>query len=267
MRSIHAIRRRLLGALLALVSFTFLGMVCTAQAGAVLDALKARGALRVGTTGDYKPFSFRDADGQYRGADIEMAEDLARSLGVAVVFVPTTWAHLLDDFAAEKFDIAVGGITITPDRAEKGLFSRPLMADGKRPIARCAEQDRFTTLASIDRPQTRVIVNPGGTNEAFAHAHFPHAQLTVHRDNASVFAEIAEGRADVMVTDGIEADHQAALLKTLCAVKVSEPFTRFEKAYLLQHDFDLKSRVDAWLSEAQGSGRWQKILDRALAAP
>ena len=64
-------------------------------------------------------------------------------------------------------------------------------------------------------------------------AHFPHAKLTVHADNVSVFDEIIADRADVMVTDGIEVDHQALLHKELCAADVSAPFTRLEKAYML----------------------------------
>ena len=38
------------------------------QAGEVLDAIRARGAIRVGSTGDYKPFTFRNADGSFYGA-------------------------------------------------------------------------------------------------------------------------------------------------------------------------------------------------------
>ena len=50
-------------------------------------------------------------------------------------FVPIVWATLLDDFVAGKYDIAMGGITIDPKRAEKGDFSTTVYVDGKRPIA------------------------------------------------------------------------------------------------------------------------------------
>ena len=81
-----------------------------------LDAIRAAGVLRVGTTGDYKPFSYRTGTGTYVGLDIEMAESLAWSLGVKLELVATTWPTLMQDLAANRFDIAMGGISITPER-------------------------------------------------------------------------------------------------------------------------------------------------------
>jgi cyclohexadienyl dehydratase len=188
-----------------------------------------------------------------------MAGKLGTALGVKVVFVPTTWSSLNADFAAEKFDIAVGGVTVLPARAALGPFSTTTYVDGKRPIARCADRERFTSIAAIDRPEVRVVVNPG--------ANFPHARLTVHADNGTVFDEIVAGREDVMVTDGIEVDHQAFLHHELCPTAVAAPFTRLEKAYWVQKDPELLRAVDGWLDGEIRSGDWKATLDRALAAP
>ena len=238
-----------------------------ASAGATLDAIKARGELRVGTTGDYKPFTSKETDGTPWGADIAMATDLAATMGVKLVLVTTVWAKLLDDQLAGKFDIAMGGVTITAPRAEKLYFSNPTFVDGKRPIARCTDKDKFKSVDAINQPDVRVIVNPGAQNEKFARENFGKAQLTVHTDNSTVFAEIAAGRADVMVTDGIEVDHTSHSLPVLCPAAVPQPFTRLEKAYMLQRDDELKQVVDTWLDTAQKSGRWQKALDAAMAHP
>ena len=239
----------------------------SARAGGTLDAIRARGTLRVGTTGDYKPFSFRAPDGSYSGADISMMRLYGTHLGVKVEFVPTVWAKLNQDFAAGMFDIAVGGVTNLPPRAAIAPFSTTTYVDGKRPIARCADRERFTSLSAIDSPETRVVVNPGASNEDFARANFPHAKLTVHADNATVFDEIVAGRADVMVTDGIEVDHQAFLHPELCATHVPGPFTRLEKAYWLQNDPDFVRDLDGWLGREIASGEWQAILEQSLKAP
>ena len=239
----------------------------TAAAGTALDAIKTRGELRVGTTSDYKPFTFKETDGTPWGADIVMAQDLATKLGVKLVLVPTVWAQLLDDQVAGKFDIAMGGVTITAPRADKMYFSKPTFVDGKRPIARCADKDKFKSVDAINQPGVRVIVNPGAQNEKFARENFGKAELTVHKDNATVFNEIAAGRADVMVTDGIEVDHTAHAMPVLCPASVAQPFTRLEKAYMMPKDDELKQVVDAWLEEAKQSGRWQKVLDAAMAHP
>lgn len=239
----------------------------SAWAGETLDAIRARGALRVGTTGDYKPFTFREPNGEYRGADIEMAKRLADRLGVKLEFVPTVWAKLMDDFKAHKFDIAMGGVTILPARAAVGDFSAATFVDGKRPVARCPDQDRFTSVEAIDQPDVRVIVNPGAANEQFARQHFGHAQLTVHKDNATVFDEIIAGRADVMVTDGIEADHQALIHPELCATHVKAPFTHLEKAYWMPKDPELLAIVNGLIRDEQATGDWDRILGTAQRQP
>ena len=253
--------------LLSIVAAGLLALAHMAWAGETLDAIKARGALRVGTTGDYKPYSFREPDGRYRGADIEMAKRLAEKLGVRLEIVPTVWGQLMSDFKAGKFDIAMGGVTVLPARAAVGDFSETTVVDGKRPIARCTDATAFTDIASIDRPEVRVVVNPGVANEQFAHEHFPHAKLTVHRDNASVFDEIIADRADVMVTDGIEVDHQALIHPELCATKTPAPFTRLEKAYWMPKDKDLVGVVDGVISAAKESGTWDRMLDTAQRQP
>ena len=243
------------------------GLAGPVHAGETLDAIRARGVLRVGTTGDYKPFTFRNPDGSYYGADTDMARRLADKLGVKLELVPTVWAQMMADFKAKKFDIAMGGVTILPPRQAAGDFSTVTYVDGKRPVARCTDQDRFTSIAAIDQPGVRVVVNPGASNEEFAHANFPHAALTVHGDNATVFDEIIANRADVMVTDGIEADHQGFIHKELCPTHVAGPFTRLEKAYWLQRDRELLAIVDAWLGAEKASGAWDRTLETAQKAP
>src|SRR5262252_600048 len=182
-----------------------------------LAAIKADGTLRVGMTGDYPPYSMRGPDSQFSGADMTMAAGLARSLGVVLVIVPTAWKTLQADLAADRFDIAMGGVSVTPHRAAAGDFSIPVLHDGKRPIARCADKDRYTSIDAIDRPGVRVVVNPGGTNERFARANLSHAALTEHPDNRTIFDEIAAGHADVMVTDGAEVITRRACIPASCA--------------------------------------------------
>jgi cyclohexadienyl dehydratase len=242
-----------------------MGGAAEASPSPALDAIRARGVLRVGATGDYTPFSLKTAEGGLVGADIDMAHSLAAAIGVKVEFVPTTWPTLLIDFTAGRFDVAMGGVTITPERAAKGEFSLPLMTDGKRPIVRCTDKDRLSSVPAIDQPGIRVIVNPGASNEAFAKATFKTAAIIVFPDNVTIFDQIAAGRADVMVTDGIEVDHQSALHPgVLCPAMVAAPFTCFQKAYLLPKDPAMKDFVDRWLTQQMASGTWNAALDKAM---
>ncbi len=255
------VRRHIFGAIFALCFGT------PALGGETLEAIHARGSLLVGTTGDYKPFTFRAPDGHYIGADIVMAEHLASRLGVRLQLVSTAWPVLLDDFSAGNFDIAMGGVSVNAARAARGTFSTVVYVDGKRPIARCADQDRFTSVEAINQSGVRVVVNPGGTNSDFARVNFTHATVTIHPDNITVFDEILAGRADVMVTDGIEADHQALIHPGLCPTHVAAPFTRLEKAYLAASDADFMREINGLITAETASGEWARILAAAQAAP
>ncbi|MQA39440.1 gamma subclass chorismate mutase AroQ [Rugamonas sp. FT29W] len=254
--------------LIALLGLLLAGVMASAQAGAGhrLDDITARGVLRVGTTGDYKPFSSR-AGNDFVGLDIELADGLARALGVKVQIVPTSWPALMKDFGENKFDIALGGVSITPERQKQGLFSVGYLRDGKTPITRCENSARFQTLAQIDQPSVRLIVNPGGTNERFARSQAPNAQLTVYPDNVTIFDRIVAGAADLMMTDAIEARLQQRLRPRLCAVHPDAPFDFAEKAILLPRDPALKAFVDQWLRQLIASGAMQRSVDRWLDFP
>ena len=229
-----------------------------------LDEIISRGTLRVGLTGDYAPFSsFDAATSGFSGFDVEMAQSLGEALGVKVEFVRTSWPKLASDFAADQFDVAMGGISITLDRQKKGLFSTPIMREGKTPIARCADKERFGTLAEIDQPGVRVIVNPGGTNERFARARIKQAEIKLYPDNTKIFDEIAEGRADLMMTDSSETRYQQKRHPgVLCAVHPETPFDFAEKAYWLQRDMALKAFVDQWLHILRENGGYAAINQR-----
>ena len=237
-----------------------------AQAGR-LDDIAARGVLRVGSTGDYKPFSYRQAGGGFIGMDVELAGELARALGVRLELVPTTWPTLMADLGSDKFDLALSGVSVTAERQRQALFSVPYLHDGKTPITRCENVARYQALAQIDRPEVRLIVNPGGTNERFARARAPHARLIVYPDNVTIFGQIVSGAADLMMTDAIETRLQQRLHPQLCAVHPEAPFDMAEKAILLPRDAALKTYVDRWLQQRLDDGDVPRRLDRWLAFP
>jgi cyclohexadienyl dehydratase len=236
-----------------------------AAAQSRLDEIVARGTLRVGLTGDYRPFSIRDKDsGAYTGLDVEMAGDLAAGLGVQLEIVPTTWGTLLADVGSGRFDVGMGGISITLARQRVALFSEAVMRAGKAAIARCADRERFGSLAAIDQAGVKVLVNPGGTNERFDRGALHAAEIVLLADNLAIFDALAAGQGDVMITDAVETKLQQKLHPALCAIHPGQPFDFGELGYLLPRDVVFKQFVDQWLHIAVESGAWARLEARYL---
>ena len=244
----------------------------------LLDRIKAAGVLRVGTTGDYQPFSYwtdnsysqspnqcRDQRARVRdGIDLQLALELSLALGVRMVCVRTTWEGLEQDLQLGRYDIGMSGITITDERRQFGTFSYPHHTGGKRPIALCSRKDDFASLADIDKPSHRVLTNKGGTNEDFVRANIKHAEVYVFHDNNSIFGLLERGVADVMITDAIEVKMQAYLRPELCAT--SAPLlTNSQKGFYMPSDEAFKNRVDRWLRSFRKVGKLSQVFKTYLA--
>ncbi|MBR6013793.1 MAG: transporter substrate-binding domain-containing protein [Selenomonadaceae bacterium] len=206
----------------------FLSSVKNVDAGH-LEEIFQRGTIKIGTTGDYIPMSyFNKKTGEYEGIDAEISKIIAESLGVKIEYVPTTWKNLSQDTLDGKFDIALCGISRNYAR-EKILE----MSDGygvgifgKTILCRKSDAKKFKTLADIDKPEVKVMINPGGTNEKFAHANLKNAKLIVFEKNAEIPYQISIGNADIMITETVEALNYIKIDKNLAAPLINEPFTR-----------------------------------------
>lgn len=234
------------------------------SSGKVAEIIK-RDTLLVGTTGDYRPLSFREEDGTYWGFGIEMAKEMAKSLGVEIKFVQTSWPTLTADVLAEPqmFDLAIGGITITDARRETMLMSEGYLANGKTILCRAEEADRFRTLEDLDKPEVRVMVNPGGLNEKFAKANLTHATIIVHQKNEEIPALVAEGEADVMITEITEAPYYVQTDPRLAAPLLGQPFTHGEIGVLMQKgQEDLLQTVNSTIRRMKSDGSLRRLHEK-----
>ena len=224
-----------------------------------------RGMLLAGTTGDYRPLSYREADDSYWGFGIEMAEQIAERIGVSVEFVPTSWPTLTADVLAEpqRFDLAIGGITITNARREVMLMSDGYLANGKTILCRTADTSRFRSLADIDRPEVRVMVNPGGLNEQFARDSLPHATVIVYQQNEEIPNQVAEGNADVMITEITEAPWYVQNDARLAAPLLARPFTHGEIGVLMRRgQDDLLALVNSVIAQMKADGTLRQLHEK-----
>ena len=230
-----------------------------------VQRITKRGKLLVGTTGDYRPLSYRETDGNYWGFGIEMAKKIAERIGVGIEFVQTSWPTLTADVLAEPqtFDFAIGGITITDTRKETMLMSDGYLANGKTILCRSAEADRYKSLADLDKPEVRVMVNPGGLNEKFANENLTHATIIVNQKNEDIPNQVAEGNADVMITEITEAPWYVQNDARLAAPLLNTPFTHGQIGVLMRKgQDDLLQVVNNTIRQMKSDGTLRRLHDK-----
>ena len=101
----------------------------------LLDEIKARGAIKVGLEGTYPPFNYQDENGKLTGFEVELAEALAKELGVKAEFQPTKWDGILAALESKRLDVVINQVTISEERKKKYDFSTPYTVSGIQ--ARC----------------------------------------------------------------------------------------------------------------------------------
>lgn len=255
------------------ISLTFLTLILflisvqNVEAGKLEEILE-RGTIKIGTTGDYRPMSYLNKEtGEYEGIDAELSKIIADSLGVKIEYVPTTWPTLTADTLAEKFDIALCGISRNYAREKilamsdgygVGLF-------GKTILCRKKDAKKFKTLDDINKPDVRVMINPGGTNEKFANANLKNAKLIIFEKNAEIPHQISVGNADVMITETVEALSYIKSDKNLAAPLINEPFTKHSCGILMKKgDQEFLNYINFVLAELRMDGTLENLENKYL---
>ena len=201
-----------------------------------LEQIKASGELLVGSTGDYKPMSYLNKEtGKYEGFDAEMAQSLAKYMS---------------------------GITVTDARKKVMTMSDGYLTFGKTILVTKNKAGQFKELNDVNQPTVRVMYNPGGTNEKFAKEMTPKAQLMMHEHNAEIPGLVGEGKADVMITETMEARRYAKDNPKVAAPLVDKPFTENHFGVLMKQGYPkLETAVNDWMKTIKGNGTMAKWED------
>ena len=139
------------------------------------------------------------------------------------------------------------------------------LENGKTVLCRAEDADTYTSLEAIDRPEVRVMENPGGLNEQFARENLPHATLIIHDVNQDIPGLVASGEADVMITETMEAGFYVGQDSRLAAPLIYEPFTDAQLGVLMpKGSEDLLAYVNTFLEKEKVSGRIDELAEEYI---
>lgn len=257
---------RIVRTILSLATFIVVfagGMLAASQAQAQgsshLDRILSARKVRVCIWPEYYGITFRSPKTQkLTGIDADLALELGKDLGVAVEFVDTSFARLIEDVNADRCDVAMFAVGITPQRAEKLRFTKPTLKSDIYAIT-TRNNRRIRSWDDIDRPGTVVAVMKGTLHEPVMREKLKFATLVVLDTPMAREQEVESGRADVFVTD---YPYSRRMLETTdWARLVSPPSTYHMTSYayaLAPGDDRWFARMEQFVGDIKRDGRLMK---------
>jgi polar amino acid transport system substrate-binding protein len=170
-----------------------------APAGSTLERIRHSGVLRVAAIVGQEPYFHKDLPtGEWSGACIDMANDIAAKLGAKVVTVESTWGNQILDLQGDKVDIAFA-VNPTPERALVIDFSSPILVHSFTVITRKGFAKPLT-WEEINKPEVKISVDIGSTHDLIARRYCPKATILGFKNRDEAILAVATGRADCNVS-------------------------------------------------------------------
>ncbi len=241
-------------ALILLLAVAAMGSAVRAEGR--LERIAAAEALRVCIWPDYYGITFRNPKTlELSGIDIDLARELARELGVRAQFVDSSFARLIDDVTADRCDVAMFAIGITPQRAERLRFTRPHLRSDIYAITTLSNR-RIKNWADIDQPGVVVAVARGTYHETVMRQKLAAASLQVLDTPHAREEEVESGRADVFMTDFPYSRRMLDTVDWARLMASPQPYHLTSYAYAVAPGDDAWfQRVDRFVADIRQDGR------------
>ncbi len=173
-----------------------------ASAPAAAAPAPEAGPLKVAIDPTYEPFTFKSADGQPTGFDVDVANALCEQIKRKCEFVEQVWDSMIPGLNAKKYDVIISSMSITDDRMKEVDFTDKYYNTPSRIVLK--KGVKFTDAASIKGKKIGVL--KGSTQEKYALGDLKPAGVIVNSYEAQdqVYLDIKSGRLDGTVADYME---------------------------------------------------------------
>jgi polar amino acid transport system substrate-binding protein len=164
-----------------------------------METIRSRGTLRVGIS-IFVPWAMHSNKGELIGYETDVARQLADDLGVKVEFVQTSWAGIISDLLADKYDIIISGLSLTPERALLINFSEPYSHSSSVLIASRKRAGKLKSKEQFNSKSVSIGVVKGSTGEKALSRDFPKATVTPFDTESQAIAALLAGKIHAMVS-------------------------------------------------------------------
>ena len=215
----------------------------------------------VGSSFNYPPLSYIEHN-HYTGNDVKIIRAFGFDNNLKIVFIKTSQDSLIKNMLNKSFSVAIGGITDTPEHRKNTLVSLPIARFYEVALIRCKDMNKYASFAQINTAKTRIVEWAYRTNQLFTKKYVTKAKIIVVKNNQLPFQYLLNKKADVILTESLEATYQHNLHPSLCSVDLKdEGFPIHNKIFLFsktKRGYYLRNLFNHW---------WLLNKERYLANP
>jgi len=237
-----------------------------AQEKSTLDQIKERGVLRVPAIVNEDPYFNKDPrTGEWHGFVIDMAKDIATTIGVELEVVESSWANSILDVQSGKADIALA-LTALPARALAISFSDPTYYNSFVIVSPKAEYAE-ATWASLNDPAVTVAVDLGSAQDLITQQYLPKANVLRFKTRDEAILAVASGKADALINTVLNSVVMVKRNPQLGSVYVPQPVLSSPSVIGINYaaDEQFKSFISAWANYNRRVGNNQTWIVNGLA--
>jgi polar amino acid transport system substrate-binding protein len=228
-----------------------------------IQKILTRGELRVGFESGYVPFEMTDKKGNFIGFDMDFARRMAKEMGVKFVPVNTEWDGIIPALMTDKFDIIMGGMTITQERNLKINFADPYIVVGQTILLNKKHEGKVTSYKDLNDPKYILTSRLGTTGEQAIKKYMPKATYKSFQTEADAGLEVINGKADALVYDLPFCGFLYGSQGKGKTVFLDEPFTYEPLAWAVnQGDPDFLNWLNNFLRQTKGDGFYDRVYQK-----
>jgi polar amino acid transport system substrate-binding protein len=228
-----------------------------------VEQILQRGELRVGFESGYVPFEMTDKKGNFIGFDMDYGQRLAKAMGVKFVPINTAWDGIIPALMTNKFDIIMGGMTITQERNLKINFADPYIVIGQTILLNKRHEGKVLSYKDLNDPKFILTSRMGTTGEQAIKRMIPKATYKGFESEAEAGLEVINGKADALVYDLPFCGFLYGSQGQGKTVFLNEPFTYEPLAWAINKgDPDFLNFLNNFLRQTRGDGFYEEAYNK-----
>ncbi len=237
-----------------------------AEASTLLEQIKAKGKLVVGTEAQYAPYEFKDFDANFVGCDMWLAQQIADSLGVELEIVDMSFAGIIPAVQSGQVDLGIAAFTNTPERAEEIDFSDLYETSAQLLIVKTGNADTYSTKEAL--AGQKVGAQKGTIQSQLIQSALPDSELFELEKYPALALEVQNGNIAGLVVD--QAVGESLVANSNGELEVSNfEFSAEEASFgksvvIAKGNEDLVAAVNEVINKVTSDGSYQAAYDEAV---